>query len=376
MKKDYKKIGLIYLVSALLLLNFCGCASVPRKGQITAYNISGAPYFSLVSLCDLLNIKWEYDSVTRTAQLRKDAHKINIQAGGRTIFVDGSPRQLNEPVDIYRGALVVSGQFRRILEELFSESAARLEPVSFAGIKKVIIDPGHGGKDPGALGRSGLQEKSVVLDIAQRLSRMLRKYGVETVLTRSADKFIPLEQRAALTENAQADLFISIHANASKARSLNGFEVYYISPAVSDYKRALNSAKKFSLDLDGVSLASSSLNLEVILWDMTYTYNRGESIQLARNICQAVDRSITDIRIIGVKSANYCVLRGAFVPAILVEVGFLSNGKEERLLNTSFYRQKLAEGIKIGIQDYDKESFGSGIKEASYNLAKSKESAR
>ncbi len=376
MKKSFSKKNLgIYLASVLLLAVFCGCASAPRKGGVQSYTISGATYFSLASLCDLNNVKWEYDLLARTAVLNKGAHRINIQAGGKNIFVDGSSKQLNEPVDIYRGALVVPAQFRQLLEALLSSSAAP-EAISFYNIKKVIIDPGHGGKDPGALGRNGLHEKDIVLDIAARLSRILREYGVQTVLTRSTDKFIPLEKRAALTENSQADLFISIHANANKSRSLSGFEVYSISPEVSDYKRALNSAKNSSLDLSKLSLASSSLSLKAILWDMIYTYNRGESIQLSQDICQAIGNSV-DTRIIGVKNANYCVLRGACIPAILVEVGFISNSKEEQFLNSPGYRQKLAEGIKAGIQNYAKES--SSLKEGQVkhnNFAKTEERAR
>ena len=373
MKKNCgKKTWEIFLVLALIIFNFCGCASVAKKGQVVAFNISGATYFSLVSLCDLKNIKWEYDSLTRTAGLNKDTHQIKIQVGGKTIFVDGSPRQLNEPLDIYQGMLVVSGQFLQLIEGLFSDHVTQQEAVSFYKIKKVIIDPGHGGKDPGAPGRHGLNEKDIVLDIAKRLSGLLRGYGVETVLTRSSDTFISLEKRASLTENSQADLFVSIHANANRVRSLSGFEVYCISPEISDYKRALNSAKTSSLGIGSASLASQNLDLKAILWDMTYTYNRAEAIQLSRNICQSIGRSV-DTRIIGVKNANYCVLRGAYIPAILVEVGFLSNSKEEQLLNEPGYRQKIAEGIKLGIHDYASESAGL---RAEKTIAKSNEGAR
>ncbi len=376
MKKNRgKKTGLIFLALALVSMNFCGCVSVPQKGQVRSFTLHGATYFPLVSLCELKNIQWDYDPLTRTAGLQKDAHRINFHSGGKTIFVDGSPRQLNEPVDIHKGMLVVSGQFRRIIEDLFAEYAPQSSAINFSKIKKVIIDPGHGGKDPGTPGRNGLHEKDIVLDIAKRLSRLLRENGVETVLTRSTDKFIPLEQRAALTENSRADLFISIHANANPSRSLRGFEAYYISPAVSDYKRAVSSAKKVSLNLGDAVLNSPDLNLKAILWDMTYNYNRGESIQLARDICKSVGHSV-DTRIIGVKNANYCVLRGACIPAVLVEVGFVSNVQEEQSLNDPYYRQKIAEGLKSGIHDYANQAYCSGVKQTGYNLAKAKESSK
>jgi N-acetylmuramoyl-L-alanine amidase len=358
-----------------LSLNSCGCVSVPKKGGVASYSISGATYFSLLSLCGLKDIKWDYDPLTRTAGLSKDAHRIRLQAGGKTIYLDGSPRQLKQPVDIYQGMLVVPGQFLEMIENLFPDRVAAPEGTSFYKIRKVIIDPGHGGKDPGALGRQGMDEKDVVLDIAKRLSALLRESGVQTVLTRTTDKFIPLEKRAALTENAQADLFISIHANANRSRSLSGFEVYYISPEVSDYKRALNSSRDASLDLDSASLASSSQDLKAILWDMTYTYNRGESIRLSRDICRVINRSV-DTRVIGVKNANFCVLRGSCIPAILVEVGFLSNSKEERFLNQPDYRQRVAEGLKQGIYEYAAASAGVKTVKTDLNFAKSKEAAR
>ncbi len=366
---------LVVLALVFIGLDLSGCASISRKGVVQSYTISGSRYFSLLSLCELNNVKWDYDALTRTADLSRLDHRIKLQTGGKIIFVDGSPRQLNEPVEIYRGMLVIPAQFRQIFEAMFSEYTAVPEVVSFNKIKKVIIDPGHGGKDPGAPGRFGAPEKDIVLDIAKRLSALLKSYGVETVLTRSSDIFIPLEKRAALTENSQADLFISIHANSNNARSLSGFEVYCISPEVSDYKRALTSARNSSLDLNNASLASSNMNLKAILWDMTYTYNRSEATQLSRDICQSIGRSV-DTRIIGVKKANYCVLRGACIPAILVEVGFLSNSKEEKLLNDPAYRQKIAEGIRRGIQDYALGSAGVKTEKQNTNLVKSKEGTR
>lgn len=366
-----------YCLVTLFVLGFFsgGCATVSRKGGVNSYTISGATYFSLVSLCDLKNIKWDYDPLARTVDLNRGAHRIKLQAGGKIIFVDGSSRQLNEPIDIHRGMLVIPAQLRQIIEDMFPQYSVVPEAVSFYNIRKIIIDPGHGGRDPGAPGRSGQHEKDIVLDIAKRLSGLLKKYGVETVLTRSSDRFIPLEERSATTENSRADLFISIHANANKARSLSGFEVYCISPEVSDYKRALNSARNSALDLNVGSLTDPNTTLKAILWDMTYTYNRGEAIQLSRDICRSIGSSV-DTRVIGVKKANYHVLRGAYIPAILVEVGFLSNRKEEQLLNQPAYRQQIAEAIHRGIRDYARGMAGVKTEKHNYNIVKSKEGAR
>ncbi|MDP2753268.1 MAG: N-acetylmuramoyl-L-alanine amidase, partial [Nitrospirota bacterium] len=215
------------------------------------------------------------------------------------------------------------------------------------------IDAGHGGNDPGAIGRSGLREKDVNLDIAKRLAKLLKDDGVEVIMTRSSDVFIGLSRRCAIANNASADLFISIHCNANRVRSLKGLEIYYITPKVSDLKRAKASAQDGRLNFDSACFLNPSLELKATLWDMIYTYNRGESIQLARDICRVVG-SDSNIRVIGIKGAGFQVLKGAQMPSILIETGFLSNGEEERLLKNGYYRQQIAEAIEQGIKNYAK----------------------
>ncbi|MFH0935813.1 MAG: N-acetylmuramoyl-L-alanine amidase, partial [Candidatus Omnitrophota bacterium] len=223
-------------------------------------------------------------------------------------------------------------------------------------IKKIVIDPGHGGNDPGAIGRSGLKEKYVNLDIAKRLSSLLRADGLQVVMTRTADSTVSLQRRMEITNNARADLFISIHSNANRVRSMNGFEVYCLSSAVSDSKRAINSAQSDALYIEKDSFASGpSLNLKAILWDMIYTSNRADSLRLASYICRSADRDLSS-RVKGTKSGPYYVLKGAHMPTILIEVGFLSNRDEERRLKNGYYRQQLAEAIDRGITNYIKDS--------------------
>jgi N-acetylmuramoyl-L-alanine amidase len=217
-----------------------------------------------------------------------------------------------------------------------------------------VIDAGHGGEDPGAIGRSGLREKDVTLDIAKRLSKLLKAEGIEVITTRSTDRFVPLSSRVEVANRSKADLFLSIHANANRVKSLNGFEVYYVSSSTDDSKRALIAAQDAPLDLDSSCFADSSLNLKAILWDMIYTNSRAESIELARSICKTIDRN-SDTRILGIKGARFYVLKGVRIPAVLIEVGFLSNAGEERMLKNSYSRQKIAENIVEGINDYAQE---------------------
>ncbi|MBU1924172.1 MAG: N-acetylmuramoyl-L-alanine amidase, partial [Candidatus Omnitrophica bacterium] len=141
---------------------------------------------------------------------------------------------------------------------------------------------------------------------------------------------------------------------ANRSRSLCGFEVYYIAPSIGDSKRAYTTAKSDSLHLKNAVLASNSQDLQAIIWDMIYTNSRAESIELAHSLCKVMASSI-DANILGVKSARFQVLKGIRTPGILIEVGFVSNLNEERLLKTSTYRQKLAEGILEGIRGYSQD---------------------
>ena len=337
-------------------MNFTGCATVPTREALPTYNLNGITYLPLVSLCESRGINWEYDTFTRTATLSKDLHKINLTVGDTLVLVDGNPTHLKHPVDIYQGTIVVPYKFKdQIIDSLFKEFyPARKTYALRPAFKKIVIDAGHGGGDPGAIGRSGLREKDINLDIAKRLVQLLRSSGVDVVMTRSTDKLIPLARRVEIANNAHADLFISIHTNANRVRSLSGFEVYYVSPYLDDSKRALLAAQKAKPDFDSSCFASNSLDLKAMLWDMIYTYNRAESIDLARFICKTIDRDL-NIRIIGIKGARFEVLREVRMPALLIEIGFLSNYNEERMLRNTYYRQRIVESIAEGINNYAQE---------------------
>lgn len=347
----------IFISCIILVIFVSGCVTMPGGENIPAYYIGGVTYYPLVSLCDLRNVNFQYDPLLRTASLSKDGQQINLRVGDALILVNNNPRKLEQPVDIYEGTIAVPRQFKEQIFDLYYRPTQPAAPVyrkpasAKIRLRKVVIDPGHGGTDPGALGRSGLREKDVNLDIAKRLSALLKAEGVTTVLTRSTDKFIPLSTRVSIANRSGADLFISIHSNAARNRSVCGFEVYYVAPSVSDIKRASLTARSMPLNLKNAQIASQSQELKTILWDMIYTNSRAESIELSRAVCKEMDSAI-DADILGVKNARFQVLRGITMPGILIEVGFVSNTAEERLLRTSAYREKLAAGILEGIRDY------------------------
>ncbi|MFA5062850.1 MAG: N-acetylmuramoyl-L-alanine amidase [Candidatus Omnitrophota bacterium] len=349
----------LIFIQVIFILFLSGCATVSVRESLPTYSINGAVYYSLIPLCESKGINWEYDTFTRVIVLRKGASRINLKVGDDLVLVNQRAIILNHPVDIYEGAVAVPAKFKeQIVDVLFKTEITPSQRVSTfpisRKIRKIVVDAGHGGNDPGAIGRTGLREKDVNLDIAKRLALLLKSEGVNVVMTRSTDRFIPLGARVEITNKSKANLFVSIHSNANRTRSMNGFEVYYVAPTLNDAKRALVAAKEGNLDLEGSLFASRSLELRAMLWDMIYAYDRAESIQLAKNICRSVGSNM-NVKVIGVKDARYEVLRGSRIPAVLVEVGFVSNYNEERMLKNGFYRQKIAESIMDGLSDYAQE---------------------
>lgn len=348
----YKSVKAFLFLSVCLFVcaSFFGCATAPIKDNIALYNINGVTYLPLGVLCQRKKLELRYDAFAKTALISGQNHKINLMVGQNLILVDGYPQHIKHNIELYQGALVVPEKFRtEILEQIFPVTCpigAQAMPLS---IKKIVIDPGHGGYDPGTHGRSGIQEKEINLDIAKRLAGLLNCEGAETVLTRSSDVFVSLQRRAEIANRAKADLFISIHSNANRVRSLNGFEVYYISDSGNNWRN--KNSKGGLLPISRSSYQELSPALETTLWDMIYTYQKAQSIGLAESICKSVSGNSCP-RVIGTKSAGFYVLKGTQMPAVLVEVGFLSNTQEERLLKNSSYRQEIADAIVSGIKNY------------------------
>ena len=227
-------------------------------------------------------------------------------------------------------------------------------------VGRIVIDPGHGGHDTGTVGRSGLQEKDLVLDIALKLKTLVEaKLGSEVLLTREDDTFIPLEERTAMANHSQADLFLSIHANSSRNRRVSGVETFFLDFASSAEAEEIAAREN-----------SSAQKTIFELQDLVQKIALKEKIDESRELAQIVQKSVTSqlqkahsqTRDRGVKQAPFIVLIGANMPSILSEVSFVSNPSDEKLLKSSSYRQKLAEALCRGIEAYA-EALG-GIKTA------------
>jgi N-acetylmuramoyl-L-alanine amidase len=219
------------------------------------------------------------------------------------------------------------------------------------GLRTIVIDPGHGGSEIGATGPNGLTEKEITLDIARRLRDLIReRLGLQVHLTRESDYDVALENRTEKANNLKADVFISIHANSYRGRGVRGSETYFLSDkATDDDARRVAALENDALGLE--STAPGDTGLQLLLWDMAQTMHLRESSVLAETIQGELNRLAgTGNR--GIKQAPFRVLRGADMPAVLVEVGFLSNPDEASSLADPRYRQRLATALFNSLDQY------------------------
>jgi N-acetylmuramoyl-L-alanine amidase len=213
----------------------------------------------------------------------------------------------------------------------------------------VAIDPGHGGEKDGALSAEGLKEKDLTLQVARRLQARLRRGGARVVLTRSGDDAVALAQRAALANAEQADVFVSIHLNSmSGGSAARGAETYFLSAGASDASARAVAARENADRLAGEPERSPGDTVAGILEDLADSANLAESSRLAQAVHERVAR-VAGTSGRGVRQAPFYVLAGARMPAILVELGFLSHPEEGRLLGTAARQEALARAIAEGI---------------------------
>jgi N-acetylmuramoyl-L-alanine amidase len=216
------------------------------------------------------------------------------------------------------------------------------------GVHRIVIDPGHGGKDPGTINRRlGLQEKDITLDIGKRLNAILNEHKeFEIILTRARDEYVPLEERAAIANSNQGDIFVSIHTNSAPRSTARGVESYYLN--VTADPRAMEVAAQENA-MSSKSIAEMRTILNQILQNSLISESRILSQFIQKNMVANLLSKYNAIEDLGVKKAPFYVLLGAQMPSALVEVSFLSNRDEARRLNSPEYRQAVAAGLYLGI---------------------------
>ncbi|RJX26358.1 MAG: AMIN domain-containing protein [Desulfurivibrio sp.] len=217
------------------------------------------------------------------------------------------------------------------------------------GVKTIVIDPGHGGRDPGALGVNGLQEKEVVLKVAKKVAAILEKEtAFKVLLTRDRDVYLPLEERTAIANTEEADLFVSIHANSAPNIHASGVETYFLSLATS--REEMQAAAR-----ENASSSSQISDLQKILQDLMQNSKIEESARLAGSVQGELVNGLNSkysVKNLGVKKAPFIVLIGAQMPAILTEIAFLSNRDEVRRLQDERYLEAIARYIAAGVRQY------------------------
>ncbi len=256
----------------------------------------------------------------------------------------------------YRLVLDVEGQKNNEALPAIDKNNAIQPPVaskktSGVGIQKIVLDPGHGGKDPGAIGVGGLTEKDIVLNVAKKLAKKLRNdMAVEVVLTRNDDTFVDLPTRTAIANAENADLFISLHANASPNAHTRGLETYYLDHT--DDEAALRLAAREN----GISTKSVT-DLQFILADMTQNMKLEDSITLAHrlhgSLVAGLERKAGGVKDLGVKKAQFFVLVGAKMPSVLIELFFITNKIEGRAMSQESYQNAVVDALCEGIKRYN-----------------------
>ena len=347
-----------FIVFFIVTFLITGCATQRSIQSLTVVEES----YPLIELCDKYNILWQWDHVTQTVILNKADKEARVMVSSRLVLVDNKRILLSKPVMMSKSVVIVPRDFyakviqslkaKRIVKNKKKHQHAQKKYV-VRDVKTIVIDAGHGGKDPGALGHRGLKEKIVVLDIAKRLNKILLVQRYKVIMTRRTDKFISLQKRTEIASDKKADIFISIHANSSPAKSARGVEVFSSKNLLYADKNEAQYLKNHRILFKNYNMERSDKNLNKIISDMLYKYKQGESVILANAISEKMKKGLK-VKDRGIKHSKFFVLRNNLMPAVLVEVGFLSNTREEKLLGTATYRQKIAESIAQGVFAYVK----------------------
>jgi len=366
-KKMRKSIILILFLILMSILNssiIVDYGSELPSESIQTEMIDDVEYFKVNELNKIFRARIKENLLDQRLYVNMYGQEMIFLLDSAYLFYQNEIYNFNQPMISRKGKYLIPVFFlENVLPQLypkqiqFNTNFISAELPIDNSIHRIVLDPGHGGKDPGAVGYSKKNyEKDVALAVARKLKRiLLEQMSVEVYLTREKDEFVSLQKRTKFANEKKADLFISIHCNAARKKTANGIEVYFLSTAKTDDARAVEALENdvvFKYE-GGEEAVKQYDDLAFILADMAQSEYLEESYNLSMRLQNDLIRT-TESRDRGVKQANFYVLRGAFMPAVLIELGFLSNKEEEKKLTKSSYQNKLAQSIYESIRDFKK----------------------
>ena len=312
------------------------------------------------TLHDKAKKKYVYVFDIKTSMLMK-AHNLNRAKVDRIKLSQHDPNTLRLVVENSSEINLSHEINSKMLEIIFESKSQRTPEITQKVVqsskkkmdKVIVIDPGHGGEDPGAIGYNKYREKVIVLEVSKELEKILKSRGYKVYMTRSGDRFIKLRDRTKFANERNANIFVSIHANAveeKNANNIQGIECFFLSPSRSE--RAKNAAAaENSADMSDMNMYGKDSYLNLLNHHNILASNK-LAIDLQRGMLGEVNKKYKDVNDNGVKEGPFWVLVGAQMPSVLVEVGFLSHPQEGKRLGEDPYRKTLAKGLADGIERY------------------------
>lgn len=357
-----------------------------KKLQIITWK--SARYVSLHDLTRVLNIDSSFDVITQRGKLYRKTSVGIYQVDYSVAVINGKIVRDHHPIIRKEGEVFIPEKIaQELIKNLFPELKINNENESLVlekddlisdkqvpkkdqideAIAFVVIDPGHGGKDPGAISY-GIMEKNITLDVSRYLLEFLRKRtkGIQLKLTRKGDVFVELSKRTEIAnkmlKSKKNGIFISIHVNASLSSKIAGFETYYLSATpTNEEARTTATLENNVIVMETKRNRKKYDDVEYIEALMLNSQIQKESILLAHYVQKNLEKVVDDKASRGVKRADFYVLRGSLMPAILVEIGYITNPKEAKKLQQKDYQKKIAVGVGRGIaqfiQDYNEKGF-------------------
>ena len=345
-------------------------------GEIST--IQNKNLFSVNDFIEITNSKKFINDKTQKAVFYVDNKKIKISNQITFIEIEDTLFQLSSKVINKNGVYYLPTEsFFGIIQDLSDSSSIKYtnNEIRFTSIsvdkkivkkkvdlrskkekwefKTIVIDAGHGGKDPGAVGYKGTKEKDIALDVAKRLEKKLSKnMNVKVVMTRDEDVFLRLSERTKIANESNGNLFISIHTNAAEDRRASGFETFLIGPNKNEAAVRVAARENAVLELEGTT-GKKLTNEDLIQATIAQSAFASKSEQFASMVQQEIKKRVQS-RDRGVKQAGFYVLMGASMPNVLVELGFISNPSEEKKLRSPQYRDQLATAIYRAVEQYKK----------------------